>query len=212
MPRLSESFRTGLEREALRFHVRMGAEVRSSLAGRGIDDKAIGRYKLGEVQADSLEHGKYAGWISIPYITRRGGTVSLKFRRMDEGKPKYISPYPTRLYNTLAMDRADRLGFIAIQEGEFDAIVLDCYCGIPAVGAPGTDTWAKHPEWRDLFSGYPEVLVYKDNDEAGEKFASAVTRDLRQAKVISLSSGRDVNEAYLNGGLTEIRRKAGLEG
>jgi len=34
--------------------------------------------------------------------------------------------------------------FIAVCEGEIDAITLSYSCGIPAVGVPGANAW-KHP-------------------------------------------------------------------
>ena len=79
---------------------------------------------------------------------------------------KTYTPYPTRLYNTLAMDRADELGYVAVCTGEINTITLDHPCGIPAVGVPGDETWRKHPEWRRMFAGYSRVLVFPDDDES----------------------------------------------
>jgi DNA primase len=211
LPRLSGSFRSGLEALATQYQAALSPAALSYLAGRGIDGKAVKRYRLGQVTRES-EYGSYAGMIAIPYITGKGGVVSIKFRRTDDGKPKYLTPFPTRLYNTLAMDEADELGFIAITEGEFDAIILDCYCGIPAVGIPGADTWAKHPEWRELFRGYRDIYMFADNDDAGRALAGRVTHDIRDSHAVTLTSGDDVSSAYLAGGLAEIRRKAGLDG
>lgn len=210
---------------ASQYQAAMSPGVRSYLHGRGIDDAAIARYRVGEVSADS-EHGSYAGMICFPYLTKLGGVVSLKFRQshdcteacdyIRDGKTKrhskYIGPYDTRLYNTLAMDRADELGFIGICEGEIDALTLDYHCGIPAVGIPGVEVWKKHPEWKELFRGYRDVYVFEDTDESGKghELAVRVVRDIQGAHLVTLTSGKDANEAFLAKGIDEIKRKAGL--
>ena len=122
-----------------------------------------------------------------------------------------ITPYPTRLYNTLALDKADEIGIAAITEGEIDAITLDFYCGIPAVAVPGVDTWAAHPEWKHLFEGYKSVLICTDNDEEGRKLAKRVMLDVHDGHTLSLSQGKDANAAFLAAGATEIRKRAGLD-
>jgi DNA primase len=157
------------------------------------------------------EHAASTGWISIPYLTRLGGVVQLKFRRLSGDGPKYLgSGGQPRIYNTMALDLADQLGYVAICEGEFDALILDAYCGIPAVGIPGVDTWASRPEWREIFAGYSRVLVFADPDEPGQKLASRVLRDLDTAHLVALP-GADVNETYLAKGADYIREAAGVE-
>jgi len=203
---------------AREYQAALSPAARSYLAGRGLDEGAIERYRVGEVTRDS-EHWKYAGMICLPYVTKRGGVVSLKFRQAHkcvEACPheKYITPYPTRLYNAPAMDRADELGFIAICEGELDAITLDYHCGIPAVAVPGVKTWQQHGEWPSLFTGYQSVFMFADDDDEGRKLADRVKHDIRDAHTVTLESGKDVNEAYVSdpkAAVAEIRRKAGLD-
>jgi 5S rRNA maturation endonuclease (ribonuclease M5) len=155
------------------------------------------------------EHAASTGWISIPYLTRLGGVVQLKFRRLSGDGPKYLgSGGQPRIYNTMALDLADQLGYVAICEGEFDALILDAYCAIPAVGIPGVDTWASRPEWREIFAGYSRVLVFADPDEPGQKLASRVLRDLDTAHLVALPG--DVNETYLAKGADFIREAAGV--
>jgi DNA primase len=161
------------------------------------------------------EHSKYAGMICIPYVTKLAGVVSLKFRQPHAcieacGHAKYIGPYETRLYNTLAMDQADRLGYIAACEGEVNALTLDYLCGIPAVGIPGAEMWKAHPEWRELFKGYGRVLFFPDNDEAGERLAGCIGRDIDTLKIVKLPDGADANKAFMEIGADEIRRIAGV--
>jgi len=213
LPRLSDSFRTSLDSLATEYQKALTDDARCYLNGRGIDDGAIERYRIGEVTADS-EHGWYAGMICLPYLTSNG-VVSLKFRQphactSECEHQRYITPYRTRLYNTLSMDEADKIGIIAITEGEFDAITLDYHCGIPAVAIPGVDSWQAHPEWKRLFEGYRSVLICTDNDEEGRRLAKRVAVDVNDGHTLTLSS-KDANATYLAAGADEIRRKAGLD-
>jgi DNA primase len=147
--------------------------------------------------------------ISMPYITKLGGVVSLKFRQINpDREPKYLTPYPTRMYNTLALDRAEHRGYVALTEGEYDSIILDAFCDIPAVSIPGVETYKHHPEWKELFRGFNRVLMFADPDEAGQRLASQVLRDLDTAQLVALPG--DVNETYLSHGADAIRELAGL--
>jgi DNA primase len=184
------------------------------LYGRGIGDELIARYRLGAVGASSPEYPGYAGMVSIPYLTRLGGVCAIKFRRPHDGDgPKYLAPVgqATRIYNSLALDYADVLGYVAICEGEFDAICLTDCVGIPAVGIPGAETWKAHPEWRELFRGYDKVYMFPDDDEAGRGLEAAVKADVDQCQSVSLGkAGKDVSDALRAAGAPFIRKAAGL--
>jgi DNA primase len=210
--RLSDELRASLGTAADRYHAALlepGSPALSYLRGRGMDHEQVSAYRLGVVDGSIPEHAPYRGWLSIPYVTRLGGVVSLKFRRLSGDGPKYITPYPTRIYNTMALDLAERLGYVAICEGEFDAITLDGLCAIPAVAIPGVETWQAHPEWRELFAGFSKVLVFADQDEPGQKLAARILRELDTAQLVSLPA-KDANESYLQYGADEIRKAASL--
>src|SRR6266704_1281144 len=201
--RVSQEFRDSVEAMAASYQaaITFDKPAFAYLASRGIDRGAIDRYRLGVVTAEHDEHSKYAGMVSIPYLTKLAGVLSLKFRVAHSctetcGHAKYISPYETRLYNTLAMDEADRLGYIAVCEGELNALTLDHLCGIPAVGVPGAEMWKAHPEWRELFRGYGRVLFFPDSDEAGERLAGGIARDIDTLQIVRLPGGADANQAY----------------
>jgi hypothetical protein len=70
--------------------------------------------------------------------------VDIRFRSINGEEPKYMGMpgTETRLYNVSALHRASE--FIAVCEGEIDAITLDYKCGIPAVGVPGANSWKRH--------------------------------------------------------------------
>lgn len=215
--RLSNELRASLEAMASSYERALSEDARNYLTGRGLGPEAVTAYRLGQVDALHAEHAQYAGMLCIPYLSR-AGVVSLKFRRLDLAGKKYINPgYQTRLFNTPAMDVSDRTGVIGIAEGEIDAIILTHYCGIPAVGVPGVESWKQHPEWRELFRGYPKVLIFQDNDEInpntglrpGEELSKQIIRDIEQAQVVRLPA-HDVNDTFLAGGRDAIRKAAGL--
>jgi DNA primase len=207
--RLSSEFRASLEAMATSYQSALSEAGRDYLSARGLGPEAVDFYRLGQVDSSHAEHARYNGWLCIPYLTR-AGVVSLKFRQtVPEATPKYLTPYPTRLYNTLAMDEADRLGYIGITEGEFDAEINSFYCGIPSVGIPGVETYKKHPEWRELLRGYSKVLIFPDPDEPGRELASQLIRDIDTATIVRLP-GHDVNKTYQLHGADAIREMAGL--
>lgn len=220
--RLSDESRASLEEATARYNwaLRDDSQAQNYLHGRGIEPRAGDAFRLGVVDGSIAEHAPFTGWISIPYLTKLGGVVSLKFRRLSGDGSKYITPYPTRLYNTMALDLGEQLGYVAICEGEFDAIILDAYCAIPAVAIPGVDTWKKHPEWREIFSGFSRVLLFMDQDEdqempdgkiknPGRDLGNQLLKDLDTAHLVQLPA-KDVNEAYLQFGADKIREVAGV--
>jgi DNA primase len=215
---LSKELRTSLESAAQRYEMflamdQQGDAAVSYLKSRGISLHVAQLYRLGTVDSGSPDHAEYAGWLSIPYLTR-SGVVGFKFRKMNEADPrnKYMIPHgqSQRLYNTLAMDLADRTGTLAICEGEIDALTLTALCDIPAVAIPGSDTYKNRPEWRELFRGYQEVLIFQDDDEPGKRLAQQLKADIDTARIIRLP-GKDVNDTYMAHGRDGIRRAAGLE-
>lgn len=210
----SKELRNSLAKAASRYEANLELAVGQDALGylqlRGLPIAAARRFRLGVVDGgEGSEHPEYAGWLAIPYLTR-AGVVSFKFRNLaEDATPKYIGPYETRLYNTLAMDAADRTGVLAICEGELDAITLEL-CGIPAVGVPGVQVYKKHPEWRELFNGYQRVLIFQDDDEPGRELAKQLHGDIGASSIIRLP-GADVNDTFLAFGREGIRRAAGLE-
>ena len=98
------------------------------------------RFRLGYVADPLRGHDAYKGMLAIPYLrwSQEFGwsVVSIRFRRLDDQKPKYLTVAGDRprLYNTTALLKQSPR--IAITEGEIDAITAEA-CGIPTVGVPG---------------------------------------------------------------------------
>lgn len=197
-------------------------EALSYLNGRGIDSYVAETYRLGYVDRPEPEHIDFAGMISIPYV-KVTGIVGIKFRRLDEVKPRYLATpgCGVHFYNTNALMRPGR--FIGVCEGEIDAITLEANCKIPAVAVPGVTQWKAHPEWARLLDGR-QVLIFPDVDTKegpdgklpGEKLANAISDDLQSARIVRLPAPgpgepkMDVNLCYLRYGADEIRKRAGL--
>ena len=138
--------------------------------------------------------------LSIPYITP-AGVVGIKFRRLDEGTPKYLWPTGQKigLYNVMDLHKPSDT--IAICEGEIDTLVLSGVVGIPAVGVAGVSQWkAWFPK---LFESYSRVLIFADNDvkadgkNPGQELAKRIKEDINIAEVVGLPDNTDVNEILL---------------
>lgn len=179
------------------------------LAGRGISEAAARKARLGVVgtQVRTAGSGKYAGRLTIPYLTP-AGVVNLKFRSMDGSDPKYLClPNSKPLLYGVQSFFADG-DTIAVTEGELDALILTHEVGLPAVGCPGVSTWQEHHP--RCFTGYERVLVFADGDGPGFDLAKRIGRDLDQAQVIAMPDGMDVTDVFLTEGAAGLRGRAGL--
>ncbi|UJD20894.1 DNA primase [Mycobacterium phage Zimmer] len=200
MQKLSESQRDYLREAASQY--RRGLEnspAEEYLASRGILDAH--QFGLGYVEDPLPGHEMYRGCLAIPYRRwspwREWSVASLRFRRLDGGKPKYmtVAGDKPRLYNTYALTRYSR--DMAITEGEIDTITAEL-AGIPSVGVPGAQSWKPH--FKELFLGYRNVNILADGDEAGMEFARSVAKTLPNARIIPMPDGEDVNSLVMTQG------------
>lgn len=222
MKRLSSELRRSLESSTEEYESQLsGAEnAVSYLAGRGISMETAAAFRLGFVDRPLEGHDQWRGFITIPYL-RPAGVVAMKFRRIDEGEPRYLN-FPgcgTHLFNTEALRSVGE--FVGLCEGEFDGMVLSGPCGIPSSGVPGVTQWKAHDEWRELFEGrkvlmFPDVDRKKEGEDPGATLAQQVQADLDSVRVVRLpepegdETKTDVTSVFLKYGREEIRRLAGL--
>lgn len=171
-------------------------------------------YRLGVVPSDYHGFERFAGMLSLPYLTP-AGVVAMKFRALDpERKPKYDAPsgQHVRLYNVAALHTQGDV--VAICEGEIDAIVMTELVGIPAVGVPGASNWQAH--WPRAFSDYTEVVVVCDNDQKddgsnpGLRHAERVVKSVPGGRLVSPPAGEDLNSWVLSAGVEEVRHACGM--
>lgn len=167
------------------------------LMARGIGRELAREYRLGVVDEPCSGHEQYAGRLAIPYISFAGITT-IRFRALDDSHPKYLSlPRDVgRIYNTQAFFVPGNR--IAITEGEFDAMVVHEFGGIPAVGMQGASAWK--PLYRKCFTGFEDILVIGDGDESGAKFTDRIVNELDNARPIYLPDGEDCNSILANEG------------
>ena len=184
------------------------------LSERGISRSVAAKYSLGTVTDPVAGHEHHEGWISIPYLTALGLCVGFKFRRIDDGKPKYGSPagQKSHLYNVA--DTLLQSKVIAICEGEFDTVIASGVLGIPKVGVPGVAAWKAH--YPKLLSGFDTVLVLGDNDvkedgtNPGADFSRRVAGDVLNSRIVELPAGMDLNDYYLANGQEQTLHLLGV--
>ena len=208
----SEQMKSLLE-AATRYAQNLSAEAVQYLEGRGISEDVARQFMLGTITEPTNGHEMHEGWLSIPYITVMGHCVGFKFRRLDDGKPKYGSPLgqKSHLYNVV--DVTLDVGSIVVCEGELDTVVLSGMCNIPAVGVPGVTAWKPH--FARLFNGFDTVYIVGDNDvkedgsNPGAEFSRRVASELTNGQIVQLPPGMDINEFYLAEGPDAINKLLG---
>ena len=186
------------------------------LKDRGISEEVAALYSLGTVTEPMNGHELHVGWLSIPYITAMGVCVGFKFRRLDDGKPKYGQPVgaTTHLYNV--SDITKRSSKIVVCEGELDTVLVSGVLGLPSVGCPGVANWKPH--YPRLLNGYDTVYIAADNDipkeeggdNPGHLFAKRVASEVMNATIVTLPPGMDITDYYLQNGYDETRRLLGV--
>jgi DNA primase len=194
---------------AQRYAQAISPEALSVLEERGISDAVAALYQIGSITEPINGHEMYEGWISIPYITASGSCVGFKFRRVDEGKPKYGSPAGQKAHLYNVCDIVIDSPYIVVCEGELDTVITSGVLGIPAVGVPGVAAWKPH--FPKLFGGYDTVFVVGDNDvkedgsNPGAEFAKRVANEVMNSIIVTLPPSMDINDHYLAHGFDATR-------
>ena len=197
---LNEEQRFSLTEAATRYCNNRNEATLSYLEERGISLEVADLYQLGSVAEPSVGHEMAVGMLSIPYRTP-AGVVGIKFRRLDDGTPKYLWPTGQKIGLFNVMDLHKPSDTIAICEGEIDTIVLSGLVGIPAVGVAGVSQWK--PWFPKLFESYKRILIFADNDvkedgrNPGQELAKRIKEDLDKATVVHLPDNQDVNDIFL---------------
>ena len=200
---LKEKQRASLTETAERYANNLAPEAVSYLQARGISREIASTFLLGSVSEPSAGHELANGMLSIPYRTP-AGVVGLKFRRLDNGTPKYLWPTGQKVGLFNVVDLHIPSDTIAICEGEIDTIVLSGIVGIPAVGVAGVSQWKPH--FPKLFEAYKRILIFADNDikedgrNPGQELAKRIKEDLQHAEVVHLPDNTDVNDVLLSYG------------
>lgn len=199
---------------AIRYAESLTEEAAAWLLARGITREVATGFQLGVAVSPEPGHENLRNRLTLPYITP-SGVVAIKARALHGEEPKYtgLAGADLHLYNVMALHREG--DFIAICEGELDALVMDSVVGIPSVGVPGVHAWKAH-HYR-VFAGYRRVFVVTDNDarddgrNPGQELQERIVKDLRdQAVVVTPPTGLDLNEWVTRDGPEAVRKACGL--
>lgn len=207
--RLSLAQKTSLGKAAKQYAQNI-QNAKDYLEDRGLSYEIARRAGLGVVVEPAAGHDQMLGRLSIPYITTTG-VVDIRFRHIgDDGNvPKYLGlpGAKTHMFNVRAIGDAD--DFIAVCEGEIDAITLNYAIGIPAVGIPGASNWKTH--YRRLLQDFEKVYIFADGDKAGHDFARHLAREVQGVVIVNMPDGEDVNSMYLKEGSNYFLEKVNHE-
>jgi DNA primase len=178
------------------------------LAARGISREAAVTHRLGYVAEPLVGHERYVGRLAIPYLTPTC-VADIRFRAInEEDSPKYLSREgaESHLYNVEAF--AIDSDYIAVCEGEIDAIIANSMCGIPTIGLAGANAWKNW--YARAFADYHKVFVLTDGDQPGRDLGKKIAQQIDVAVVVSMPDGLDVNEVFLAEGSDGVRGRIGL--
>lgn len=173
--------------------------VQEYLQKRGISQKTIDAYRIGEVQ-----NQKHGATIVFPYF--HGDALKfIKYRPVADKKAMFTSSESEPiLFGWQAQDANSR--FLVVTEGELDALTF-YEQGYPALSIPrGAGTGAQQDEWIsnewERLQAYDAIYLAYDNDEAGQKAQEQVVQRLGRHRCYTLdfSPHKDANELHLAGG------------
>ncbi|MBB5833389.1 DNA primase [Kribbella italica] len=201
-----------LEEATSAYQAAVTPAVARYLLDRGISREAAVTNRLGVVSDPFPGHGKFQGFLAIPYLDKDGRPLTIRFRCLQDhncrdlfhGKYMTIADDIPRMYGIGAIHLAG--DEIHVCEGELDAVVLRML-GLHAVAVPGAKMWANRH--RRMLAGFSRVYVWADPDDAGAELTAKITRALRSAKPVRLTA--DVTDTYLAGGADAIFAALGRE-
>jgi DNA primase len=133
------------------------------------------------------------------------GVVDIRFRSLGLDEPKYMGlpGAKTGMYNVRGL--WEGMDFIAVTEGEIDALTLHQKVGVPAVGIPGANSWKPH--YTRLLQDFDTIFVFADGDQPGRDFAKKVAKELRGVIQLEMPEGEDVNSMYLKYGAEYFKNR-----
>lgn len=168
------------------------SRVREWLNSRGLEDRTIEAFKVGEQERDGKVYAVF------PYL-RDGELVNVKYRDPDNKRDmRQEGGAEPCLFGWHLIDPKARQ--VAICEGEIDAMTL-WQAGIPALSVnagAGNHQWIES-DW-DRLERFSDVLVAFDADDAGRKGAAEVIRRLGVSRCRKLVlPAKDANDWLMQG-------------
>jgi len=156
-----------------------GAWLRMLLDNFGED--TIRRSGLANRDLDAFAHPEAR--LVIPWRDPKGRVYTLQRRRLDDGKPKYVSPagrpprWPYGVHRLAAVDPACPVAFV---EGAIDVLAIETlylrrHVPILALGIQGVSGW--RASWGAL-ARERQAFVALDADKAGDQAIMIIGKDL----------------------------------
>jgi len=149
--------------------------------------------------------------VVLPYVAG-SSVVGLKFRRIDDREPKYMSSVgfeARRIFNPNILKGL--YPKIYVTEGEFDTVILHSL-SIPAIAIPGANSW--NPVVARALRNR-RIVVLADGDgkegkgrEAGQKLGKQILTSVDDAAIIIMKD-TDVNQYYLDHGGPALKEYIG---
>lgn len=168
------------------------------LSKRNLTEKVCEKYKIYRDGSNLRFH----------YHDNEGRCVGAKIRTPDK-QFRYEGESPGTFFGAQAFPSTGKR--IVITEGELDAAsVQEAMPGWPAVSLPNGAAAAKKSIQKnlELLQGYEEIVLFFDNDEAGNQAArdAAAVLPIGRVKIAKLQQYKDANEALQDNNVESISR------
>lgn len=192
-----------------------GSPAEEFLAARGIDPEAAATARLGWTANAMPGHEQYGFMLAIPYWNGGGGVSAMKFRQVeDRPGPRYLNQQGSTpgMYNAHAAVLSGS-PYVAICEGELDAVIAHYVCGVNAVAVAGVNNWKKHHP--RVLKGFRDIFIVADNDDREDNpgqnvLAGTIMSDLPRARNVLLPRGSDVTDYVLANGKGSLAPLLGI--
>jgi DNA primase len=130
--------------------------------------------------------------IEIPYFTRDGQRYRHKLCRHD-GSTQWLGASKPQIPYGCETIREHGGSTAILTEGESDALALRlAYPTVPVLGIPGASSW--QAAWKRVLHGFEVIYLSFDGDEAGDRLADSVMRDIPAARLLAIPRGFDTRD------------------
>jgi hypothetical protein len=133
--------------------------------------------------------------VAMPYRDASGSLLRTKIRTA-KGTFWHDDGVGSHLYGLDLLATPEPAAPVILVEGESDCHAA-WHHGVLAVGVPGAGIWK--PEWAAHLKGHT-VYLWQEPDKGGAQFVARVTKDLPDARVISLDGVKDLADLHANVG------------
>ena len=175
------------------------------LRSLGLKLSTIYKHRLGYHSYPSRKYPSLR--YTIPIYDEKDQLVTIRYRRDDtqeKDSPKYLV-YPRSRMTLFNLGDLHKSNTIVLAGSQIDALLLSQE-GVPSVGPPSENIFRQ--EWASYFND-KMLLIFYDNDEAGQTGASRVHEIVENSVVVDWPSGLpesyDIGDAYREHGILWLK-------